>query len=98
MKYENQLKLGGFGGERGEGGGLWWYEGIFVTVRFKINIKTFPTDLSGDAPEKSLALVAVGGRGGRPEDKVVGGRAGDGVDQSLQCLLEDVHFLRQKNI
>ena len=58
----------------------------------------FPTDLSGDAPEKSLALVAVGGRGGRPEDKVVGGRAGDGVDQSLQCLLEDVHFLRQENI
>ena len=53
----------------------------------------FPADLSGDAPEKSLTLVAVSGRGGGPEDKVVGGRAGDRVDQSLQGLLEHVHFL-----
>ena len=53
------------------------------------------SDLSGDAPEKSLALVAVCWRGGGPENKVVRRRAGDRVDQRLQRLLEDVHFLQQ---
>ena len=56
----------------------------------------FPTDLSGDAPEKSLALVAVCRRGGGPENKVVRRRAGDRVDQRLQRLLEHVHFLKQE--
>ena len=57
-----------------------------------------PTDLSGDAPEKSLTLVAVSGGGGGPEDKVVRGRAGDRVDQRLQGLLEDVHFLKTETL
>lgn len=35
--------------------------------------------LPGDAPEQPLALVAVGGGGGRPHLEVVGRRAGDGV-------------------
>lgn len=33
-----------------------------------------------DAPQQPLALVAVGGGGGCPDLKVVGGCAGDGVD------------------
>lgn len=35
--------------------------------------------LPGDAPQQPLALVAVGGGGGRPHLKVVGRGAGDGV-------------------
>jgi len=35
--------------------------------------------LPGDAPQQPLALVAVGGGGGRPHLEVVGRRAGDGV-------------------
>lgn len=33
-----------------------------------------------DAPQQPLALVAVGGRGGRPHLEVVRRRAGDGID------------------
>lgn len=47
--------------------------------------------LPGDAPQQTLALVAVGGCGGRPDFKVVRRGAGDGVDESLQGLL--VHMV-----
>lgn len=50
--------------------------------------------LAGDAPQQALALVAVGGRGGRPQDEIVWRGARDGVDQRLQRLLVHVHFLR----
>lgn len=49
--------------------------------------------LPGDAPQQTLALVAVGGRGGRPDFKIVWRGAGDGVDQSLQGLLVHVVLL-----
>ena len=52
--------------------------------------------LPGDAPEQSLALVAVCWRGGRPEDEVVRGGAGYWIYQSLQCLLVDVESLEIK--
>ena len=39
-----------------------------------------PDALPGDAPQQALALVAVGGRGGRPQDEVVRGGARDWVD------------------
>ena len=42
-----------------------------------------PDPLSGDSPEKALALVAVRGRGGGPEHEVVRGGARDGIDQGL---------------
>jgi len=45
-----------------------------------------PHALARKAPEEPLALVAVGGRGGRPHLEVMGGGAGDGVDQRLQGL------------
>lgn len=53
--------------------------------------------LPGDAPQQTLALVAVGGRGGRPHFKVVRCGAGDGVDQSLQGLFVDVVSLLEPN-
>jgi hypothetical protein len=56
-----------------------------------------PDSLSGDAPQEALALIAVGGRGGRPEDEVVRRRARDGVDERLQGLLVHVKFLKRKN-
>jgi len=49
--------------------------------------------LAGDAPQQALALVAVGGRGGRPQHKIVRRCARDGVDERLQRLLVHVHFL-----
>ena len=49
--------------------------------------------LARDAPEQALALVAVGGRGGRPGHEVVRRRATDWVDERLERLLVDVHFL-----
>lgn len=49
--------------------------------------------LPGDAPQQPLALVAVGGRGGRPDLEIVRCGAGDGVDQSLQRFLVHVGFL-----
>lgn len=49
--------------------------------------------LSGDAPQQTLTLVAVGGRGGRPDLKIVWRGAGDGIDKSLQCLLVHMVFL-----
>lgn len=36
--------------------------------------------LPGDAPQQTLALVAVGGCGGRPDFEVVRRGAGNGVD------------------
>lgn len=50
--------------------------------------------LSSDAPQKPLALVAVGGCGGRPHLKVMWCGTGNGVDQSLQGLLIDVTLLQ----
>ena len=52
--------------------------------------------LAGDAPQQPLALVAVGGRRGRPHLKVVWRRGRDGVDQSLEGLPEHVQFLQNK--
>lgn len=46
--------------------------------------------LAGDAPQQPLALVAVGGRRRRPHLEVMGRRGGNGVDQGLEGLLEDV--------
>lgn len=51
--------------------------------------------LPGNAPEQALALVAVCGRGGGPNLKVMGCGAGDGVDESLQGLLVDVVLLQE---
>lgn len=39
--------------------------------------------LPSDAPEQTLALIAVGGSGGRPHFKIVRCGAGDGIDQGL---------------
>lgn len=51
--------------------------------------------LPGDAPQQTLTLIAVGGRGGRPHLKVVGRGARDGVDKSLQGLFVHMVFLSQ---
>lgn len=53
-----------------------------------------PHALARDAPQQPLALVAVGGRGGRPHLEVVRRGAGDGVDQRLQRFLVHVILLR----
>ena len=52
--------------------------------------------LPGDAPQQPLALVAVCRRGGSPNLKVVWCGAGDGVDESLYCLLEHMVFLQKQ--
>ena len=49
--------------------------------------------LTGYAPKESFTLVAVCRRRRRPRLKVVWRRRRDGVDQTLQCFLIDVHFL-----
>lgn len=49
--------------------------------------------LSSDAPQQTLALVAVSGCGGGPHLKIVWRGAGDGVDESLQGFLVHVAFL-----
>ena len=49
--------------------------------------------LARDAPQQALAVVAVGGRGGRPHLEVVRRGAGDGVDEGLQALLVHVGLL-----
>ena len=71
-----------------------------VKTHQKPSISLFPPimtpsspDLSGDAPEEALALVAVGGGRGRPQHEVVRRRARDRVDQRLQRLLVHMHFL-----
>jgi len=50
--------------------------------------------LPSDAPEKTLALVAVGRRRGRPGDEIVRGGRRYGIDHRLQGLLVHVHLLR----
>ena len=50
--------------------------------------------LPGDAPEQTLALVTIGGTGGGPEDEIVGGGTGYGVDQGLEGLLVHVDLLK----
>lgn len=50
--------------------------------------------LARDAPEKALALVAVGRRRGGPRDEVVRGGRRYRVDHRLQRLLVHVHLLR----
>lgn len=52
-----------------------------------------PNSLPGDAPEQTLALITVRRRSGRPRDKIVRSRTADGVYQSLQGFLVNVHFL-----
>lgn len=49
--------------------------------------------LPSDAPQQTLALVAVSRRGGGPDLKIVRRGAGDGVDESLQGFLVHVVFL-----
>lgn len=65
---------------------------LALLVHFDPALRTAHT-LPGDAPQQALALVAVGGRSGRPDLKVVWRGAGDGVDQGLQGLLVHVQFL-----
>lgn len=50
--------------------------------------------LSSDTPEKTLALVAVGRRRGRPGDEIVRSGRRYGIDHRLQGLLVHVHLLR----
>lgn len=50
--------------------------------------------LPSDAPEQTLALVAVGRRRGSPGDEIVRGGRGDRVDHRLQGFLVHVHLLR----
>ncbi len=50
--------------------------------------------LPGDTPEKSFALVAIGGWRGRPENKVMRSCARDRIDQSLESFLVDMKFLQ----
>lgn len=45
------------------------------------------------SPQQSLALVAVSWRRGCPQHEIVRRRGRDGVDQRLQSLLVNVHFL-----
>lgn len=52
--------------------------------------------LPRDAPQQTLALIAVGGRGGRPHLEIVRRGAGDGVDQSLEGLLVHMVLLRKR--
>lgn len=51
--------------------------------------------LPRDAPQETLTLVAVGGRGGSPHEEVVRGSGRDGVDEGLQRLLVHVHLLQK---
>ena len=55
------------------------------------------TNLSGDPPEEPLALVAVGGTCGGPEDEVVRCSGGDWVDQGLQRLFIHMELLKMRN-
>lgn len=50
--------------------------------------------LASDAPQQSLALVAVSGRGGGPHLKVVWGGAGDGIYEGLEGLFVDMTLLQ----
>lgn len=52
--------------------------------------------LSSETPEQALALKAVRRWSGRPDDKIVRRCAGNGVDERLQGLLVNVHFLHQQ--
>lgn len=64
-------------------------------MHFDSALRTTHT-LPGDAPQQTLALVAVGGRGGRPHLEIVGRGAGDRVDQSLEGLLVHMVLLRKQ--
>lgn len=52
--------------------------------------------LPSDAPQQTLALVAVSWRGGSPHLKIVWRGAGDGVDESLQSFLVYMVFLLEQ--
>lgn len=52
--------------------------------------------LPGDAPQQTLTLIAVSGRGSGPHFKIVWCGAGDGVDECLHGLLVNVVFLLEK--
>jgi len=52
-----------------------------------------PNALASNSPEEPFAFVTVGGRGGTPENKVMRRSTGDRVDEGLERLLVNVHFL-----
>lgn len=52
--------------------------------------------LPSDAPQQTLALIAVSGCGGGPHLKIVWRGAGDGVDESLKSFLVYVVFLSKQ--
>ena len=52
-----------------------------------------PNALPRNAPQKTLAFVAVGGTSGSPGLEVMRSGARNRVDQGLQCLLVHVRFL-----
>jgi len=68
-------------------------EQIFaLLVRLNATLGTSQA-LPGESPQQTLALEAVGGRRGRPDDELVRRRARDRVDESLQRLAVDVLLL-----
>lgn len=54
--------------------------------------------LSGDAPQQALALVAVRGRRGGPRHEIVRRCAADRIDERLERLLINVHFLNRREL
>lgn len=64
-------------------------------MHFDATLRTAHT-LPSDAPQQTLALVAVSGRGGGPHLKIVWCGAGDGVDESLQSFLVYMVFLLEQ--
>ena len=53
--------------------------------------------LPSNAPQEPLALVTVGRCRSGPDLKIVWGSGRHGVDQCLQGLLEDMHFLGRRD-
>lgn len=51
-----------------------------------------PNALARDSPQQALALVAISGRGGTPQDEIVRRRRGNGINQRLKTLLVHVHL------
>lgn len=53
--------------------------------------------LPSNTPQQTLTLIAVGGRCGRPHFKVMGRRARNRVNESLEGLLVHMIFLQKEN-
>lgn len=64
---------------------------LFVTLDTALHTSH---SLSSDAPEKTLALVAIGRRCGGPGDEIVRSGRRYGIDHRLQGFLVHVHLLR----